>query len=365
LFSNDGYLYPFSAIVGQDAMKTALALNAIDPEIGGVLIRGGSGTAKSTAARGLAALLPVIPVVAGCPFQCDPYTSRTQCAACRERSARGERLPVDLRPRRLISLPLNATEDRVAGTLDITRALHEGVKALEPGLLAEANRGILYIDEINLLDDHIVDILLDAAALGVNVVEREGVSVSHPARFLLIGTMNPEEGELRPQIADRVGLQVEVNALSQISQRVEVMKRRAAFSADPAAFIGCYAESQERLRSAIAAAITLLPQVFVPEHLYDAIARLTLKFGVASHRADLTILHCSRALAALDGRANVEPADILEAATLALSHRVPYDPFVSGPQLDVTLLRRELEDLVAEPIDVKKKTLSLMESPSA
>jgi Mg-chelatase subunit ChlI len=336
-------------------MKTALVLNAVDPGIGGVLIRGPSGTAKSTAARGLAALLPDIEVVADCPFQCDPRDTSLQCAVCRRRVARGEALPTHVRSRRLVDLPLNATEDRVAGSLDITRALHDGVKALEPGLLADAHRGILYVDEINLLDDHITDILLDAAALGVNVVEREGVSVSHPARFLLIGTMNPEEGELRPQIADRIGLQVNVDALNEPARRVEVMKRRETFLADPAAFSERYEEKQSRLRRAIQDAVALLPRVTLEERLYDAIAELTLKSEVPSHRADITILQCAKALAALAGRISVDAADVLEAATLALGHRLPYDPFVAGPQLDPSLLRRQLEDILDTQIELKKK----------
>lgn len=365
LFSTDNYLYPFTAIVNQEAMRTALVLNAINPEIGGVLIRGTSGTAKSTAVRGLAALLPAIDVVADCPFHCDPVDPRTQCATCQERVARGEKLPVITRPRALVNLPLNATEDRVAGTLDLSRALRDGIKALEPGLLAEANRGILYIDEINLLDDHITDILLDAAALGVNVVEREGISVSHPARFLLIGTMNPEEGELRPQIADRIGLQVEVTALTDQAQRVEVMKRREAFLSDPAGFTARYAEEQEALRRAIQNAIALLPRVSVPEPLYGAIAQLTLKSNVPSHRADIAIVNCAKALAALEGRTEVEPADILEAATLALGHRLPYDPFVTGPQLDALTLRRQLEEILEIQIDPKKKRTILTTSRSS
>jgi Mg-chelatase subunit ChlI len=365
LSDRNDYLYPFAAIVGQERMKTALLLNAVSPEIGGVLIRGVSGTAKSTAVRGLAALLPALGVVAGCPFGCEPRNERGWCDLCRDRAAAGEELHAVTRPRRIVDLPLNATEDRVAGTLDITRALREGIKALEPGLLARANRGILYIDEINLLDDHIADLLLDAAALGVNIVEREGVSVSHPARFLLVGTMNPEEGELRPQIADRFGLQVEVGALKSQSERVEVMKRREAFARDAGAFGALYLDRQEELRAAIERAISLLPAVELPERLYGAIAQLVIKFDVASHRADITILHCSRAIAALDGRARVGSADVLRAATLALGHRVPYDPFVSGPQLDEGLLRRQLEDVLGEWIEEKKTGVtSQAETPS-
>jgi Mg-chelatase subunit ChlI len=358
VFNRAGYLYPFTAIVEQDTLKTALILNAVNPEIGGVLIRGPSGTAKSTAVRGLAALLPNVTVVADCPYQCDPHDPRTQCDGCAERLAAGETLRAVSRPRSLINLPLNATEDRVAGTLDISKALLEGIKALEPGLLAEVNRGILYIDEINLLDDHIIDILLDAAALGVNVVEREGISLSHPSRFMLIGTMNPEEGELRPQIADRIGLQLEISALTDPEQRVDVIKRREAFLADPAAFAASYADAQEELRQAIARAMGLLAGVRVPERIYRAVARLALKFEVESHRADITMVQCAKALAALDGRSEVEADDIWKASTLTLGHRLPHDPFVAGPALDPMALRRNLEDLLEEPLDPKKKALT-------
>jgi Mg-chelatase subunit ChlI len=359
LFAREDFLYPFTAIVNQETLKTALILNAVNPEIGGVLIRGPSGTAKSTAVRGLTALLPQVEVVADCPFQCDPHDKRTQCDVCLDRTARGETLPVAMRIRRLVNLPLNATEDRVAGTLDISQALREGVKALEPGLLAEVNRGILYIDEINLLDDHIIDLLLDAAALGINVVEREGISLSHPSRFLLIGTMNPEEGELRPQIADRIGLQIDITALSDQNERVEVMKRREAFLSNPGSFSGRYSESQEQLRQAIERGFVLLPKVILSERLYGAIARLTVKSEVASHRADLTMLQCAKALAALDGRTEVEPADVWEAATLALGHRLPHDPFVVGPSLDPMAIKHELEDFLEISLELKKKAMKI------
>jgi Mg-chelatase subunit ChlI len=355
LFKREDFLYPFTAIVNQGTLKTALILNAVNPEIGGVLIRGPSGTAKSTAARGLAPLLPLVEVVLDCPFQCDPSDQRTLCDVCRDRTVRGETLPSAKRVRRLVNLPLNATEDRVAGTLDISRALREGIKALDPGLLAETNRGILYIDEINLLDDHIIDILLDAAALGINIVEREGISLSHPSRFLLIGTMNPEEGELRPQIADRIGLQIDIEALKDQDQRVEVMKRREAFLSDPARFSAQYFQTQENLRQSIERAICLLPEIVIPERLYGAIARLVVKSEVASHRADLTILQCAKALASLEGRKEVEPADVWEAATLALGHRLPHDPFVAGPSLDPMALKHELEDFLGSPLELKKK----------
>jgi Mg-chelatase subunit ChlI len=350
-------VYPFVALVGQETLKKALLVTAVNPEIGGLLIRGPSGCAKSTAVRGLAALLPEIFTVADCAFRCDPDDPSAFCAACRERAAAGEELPVAGRSIRMVDLPLNATEDRVSGGLDVSRALMEGVKALEPGLLALANRGILYVDEINLLDDHIVDLLLDAAAMGVNVVEREGVSVAHPARFMLIGTMNPEEGELRPQIADRLGLQVEIQTISDPEQRVEIMKRREDFAGDAAGFAERYRGQTESLQEALSKALSLVRRVQTPDAFYSAVAELTRKMAVNSHRADLSIHQCAKALAALDGRETVTAEDIREAAVLALGHRVDYDPFVSGPQLDLQTVRRHLEDIL-EAGEVKKKPIA-------
>jgi Mg-chelatase subunit ChlI len=329
--------FPFVAIVEQERLKQALLLNAVNPAVGGVLIVGPAGTGKSTAVRGLAELLPEIDVVADCPFSCDPVDP---CPVCRAR----DELPVARRRRRIVDLPLNATEDRVAGTVDIARALKEGERALEPGLLAEANRGILYVDEINLLDDHLTDILLDAAALGVNVVEREGVSIAHPARFILVGTMNEEEGELRPQIADRIGLRVDVEALVEPEARAEIMRRREAFTADPKAFLGAHAQSQSELAEELAVAERLLPDVRVADHLYPAVARLTVKAGVSSHRADVTILECAKASAALAGRGEVAVEDVARAASLALGHRLPVDPFAPPPSLEPQLVRRLLDD---------------------
>jgi Mg-chelatase subunit ChlI len=329
--------FPFTAIVEQERLKRALLLNAVNPAVGGVLIVGPAGTGKSTAVRGLAELLPEIDVVADCPFSCSPADP---CPVCLGR----DDLPVSRRRRRIVDLPLNATEDRVAGTVDIARALREGERALEPGLLAEANRGILYVDEINLLDDHLTDILLDAAALGVNVVEREGVSISHPARFLLVGTMNEEEGELRPQIADRIGLQVEVQAIAEPDARAEIVRRREAFTADPDSMLGAFASSQADLAQELAAAERLLPEVRVPDHLYPAVGRVTVKAGVTSHRADVTIIECAKAGAALAGRDEVVPEDLVDAASLALGHRLPVDPFAPPPSMEPQLVRRLLDE---------------------
>jgi Mg-chelatase subunit ChlI len=315
-----------------------------------VLIKGPSGTGKSTAVRGLSELLPEIAVVADCPFSCDP--DRPACPSCRARVR--EDLPVVRRRRRIVDLPLNATEDRVSGSVDVARALKDGERALEPGLLAEANRGILYVDEINLLDDHLTDVLLDAAALGVNVVEREGVSVSHPARFLLVGTMNEDEGELRPQIADRIGLEVEVEALVDPGARAEVIRRRESFAADPDAFRAGWAEAQAELAGAVAAAEGRLGRVRVPEPLYAAVAQLVVRSGVDSHRADITIVECAKALAALAGREQVEPDDVLRAAELALGHRLDVDPFSPAPRVEPQVLRRLLDEALDVEVTPKK-----------
>ena len=316
-----------------------------------MLVKGPSGTGKSTAVRGLSELLPEIDVVADCPFSCSPAEP---CAACAERVGRGEELPVVRRRRRIVDLPLNATEDRVSGSVDVARALASGEQALEPGLLAEANRGILYVDEINLLDDHLTDVLLDAAALGVNVVEREGVSVSHPARFLLVGTMNEEEGELRPQIADRLGLEVEVEALKEPESRAEIVRRREAFSADPAAFRARWADAQSELAERVAAAEARLGSVRLEEDLYAAVGQVVVRSGVESHRADITIVECAKASAALAGRGAANADDVLAAAELALGHRLALDPFGPAPRVQPQVLRRLLEDALEAEVTPKK-----------
>lgn len=315
-------IFPFTAIVNQDKMKRALVLNAINPLIGGVLVRGERGTAKSTAVRALAALLPEISVVADCPFSCNPYEKDRLCDFCRERVARGEELPVAKRKVRLVDLPVSATEDRVVGTLDIEQAIKKGEKRFEPGVLAAANRGILYVDEVNLLDDHVVDLLLDSAAMGVNVVEREGISFQHPAQFVLVGTMNPEEGELRPQLLDRFGLSVEIKGINDADARVEIVERRLAFEQDPVGFCQEWCVAEEKLSKEIEIARQKLHSVTHTQADLYAIAELSVGLEVDGHRSDLVILKAARAHAALMGRDAISEEDIVLAAELALPHRV-------------------------------------------
>ncbi|MEW6448189.1 MAG: AAA family ATPase [Bacillota bacterium] len=320
-------IFPFTALVGQEEMKKALILNAVNPKLSGVLIRGEKGTAKSTAVRALADLLPEIMVVVDCPFGCDPEDPTTMCTKCRERREAGEELPAVTRKMRVVDLPVSATEDRVVGTLDIEHAIKKGEKRFEPGVLAEANRGILYVDEVNLLDDHVVDVLLDAAAMGVNTVEREGVSFTHPANFILVGTMNPEEGELRPQLLDRFGLCVNITGVADPALRVEIVKRRAAFEEDPAGFTALWEEEQQQLRERIVAARTLLPQVEIGDGMLLLIAQIAVEMGVDGHRADLVMMKAARTNAALGGRTEVTEADVKETADFALLHRMRRKPF--------------------------------------
>ncbi len=322
-------LYPFAAIVGQEKMKRALILNAINPSIGGVLIRGQKGTAKSTAVRGLAEVLPGIEVVTGCRFGCDPKDEEKLCWECAGRLDEGV-LPTEVRPMRVVDLPVGATEDRVVGSLDMERALRGGERAFEPGILAEANRGILYVDEINLLDDYVVDALLDAAAMGMNTVEREGVSASHPASFIIVGSMNPEEGELRPQLLDRIALQVEVEGISDVEQRVEIIERRNSFASDPAKFREEFKAESERLRSRIVAAKKILPKIATSRGELRKIALICVEFGVDGHRADIMIERAARTNAAFEGRDRVGTVDIVAAAEMVLPHRMRKTPFDDG-----------------------------------
>ncbi|MDI6789082.1 MAG: putative cobaltochelatase [Thermodesulfobacteriota bacterium] len=320
------HIYPFSAIVGQKDLKMALLLNAVLPSIGGVLIRGEKGTAKSTAVRALAALLPEIEVVTGCPFNCDPHHYQGLCADCRARVKQGDTLPVINRKIRVIDLPLGCTEDRVVGMIDLEYAIKEGKKRFEPGLLAGAHRGILYIDEVNLLHDHIVDIILDAAAMGVNIVEREGIAYTHPAEFILIGTMNPEEGELRPQLLDRFGLCVQVEGIESPGERVEVIKRREDFEKDPAEFVKCYQNAQHALAQRIIGARKLIPSVRIPEEMLRLCSTLALEAHVAGQRADIIMRKTAIAIASLDGRKEVTEDDIKKAAGFVLLHRMRMPP---------------------------------------
>lgn len=333
-------MLPFTSIVGQDNMKYALILNAINPRIGGVLIRGEKGTAKSTAVRALADLLEDISAVEGCPFNCNPVDVKEMCDLCYELNQKGG-LRSTKRRTPVVNLPLGATEDRVVGSLDVERAIKEGIKALEPGILAAANRGILYIDEVNLLDDHVADVLLDSAAMGVNIVEREGVSVAHPARFILVGTMNPEEGEIRPQLLDRFGLQVSVEVIEDADQRVEIIKRAEWHEADPEGFAAKYAHEQDDLRRRISNAKRLLPGVKLGDPLLKAIAVSCCEMGVKTHRAEIVIARTARTIAAFEGRSEVNYDDVRRAMMLALPHRMRSRPFepptLNKERLDKTL----------------------------
>lgn len=349
-------IFPFTAIVGQGPMKRGLILNAINPLIGGVLIRGERGTAKSTAARALAALLPDIEVVADCPFSCDPHRPDAMCDFCAERYRNGERLPVASRPIRMINLPVSASEDRVVGTLDMELAIKTGERRFEPGVLATANRGMLYVDEVNLLDDHVVDVLLDSAAMGVNVVEREGISFSHPAQFILVGTMNPEEGELRPQLLDRFGLCVMITSIADTEARKEILIRRIQYEGDPVGFYEAWREDEEQLAQQIARARELLYRVSYTEEELFTIAQLTADLGVDGHRGDIVILKASLARAAFEGRDGISARDILLAAELALPHRLKKQPLQHG-EARLEQLREQLQALEAQLVSSKAPLL--------
>jgi magnesium chelatase subunit I len=317
--------FPFSAIVGQEEMKLALLAAAVDPAIGGVLVFGDRGTGKSTAVRALAGLLPQMRVVVGCRYGCDPASERTWCDDCRERGAKGP-LKSRLAPVPVVDLPLGATEDRVVGALDLERALSHGVKAFEPGLLARANRGFLYVDEVNLLEDHLVDLLIDVAASGENVVEREGMSLRHPARFVLVGSGNPEEGELRPQLLDRFGLSVEVRTPEDLPARIEVVKRRDAFERDPVAFTAHWKAKDAQVRRKLVAARERCADVQVPDAVLERAAQLCMKLGTDGLRGELTLVRAARALASLDGAKEVRDEHLKRVAPAALRHRLRRDP---------------------------------------
>lgn len=333
--------YCFTAIVGQEDMKTALILNVINPSLGGVLIRGEKGTAKSTAVRALAELLPEREQVAGCRFGCDPHDAAHMCSECLEKKNKGEELAAKMYPMEVIDLPVSATEDRVVGTLDMEYAIKTGEKKFETGILARANRNILYVDEVNLLDDHVVDVLLDSAAMGVNTVEREGVSYTHPAQFILVGTMNPEEGDLRPQLIDRFGLSVTVIGERDIEKRVAVVESRLKFENDPDKFFADYEPKQQELRKMIINAQKIMPQVTYSHGILEKIAKICIGMDVDGHRADIVMLKAAMTLAAYHGRKEVDTADILESAKLVLPHRMRRKPF-EDTQFDLSQLENIL-----------------------
>jgi magnesium chelatase subunit I len=337
--------YPFSAIVGQDQMKLALILNTISPGIGGVLIRGEKGTAKSTAVRALARLLPDRVVVRGCRCGCLLSNRREYCTECAERYASSEPEGVTM-PMEVVELPLNSTEDRVSGTLDLERAISEGRKSFEPGILARANGNILYVDEVNLLDDHIVDLLLDSAAMGVNYVEREGVSFQHPSSFILVGTMNPEEGDLRPQLLDRFGLMVDVVGETDEAKRKEIIRRRLAFERDRDGFIESYRESDDELRRRISEAKANVDSVSIGEDALDLSVRISIRLGIDGHRADLTMIRAACALAAWEGRGEASADDVAKVAPMVLAHRMRKNPFDEA-SIDAKGLSECLSELVS------------------
>ena len=337
-------IFPFTAIVGQERMKRALVLNAVDPRIGGVLIRGERGTAKSTAARAMAALLPQIEVFIDSPFNDDPQAANTWSDWVKENVASGKQMQVGMRQIRFIDLPVSATEDRVVGTLDIEKAIQRGERRFEPGVLAAANRGLLYIDEVNLLDDHVVDLLLDSAAMGVNIVEREGISFSHPARFILVGTMNPEEGDLRPQLLDRFALSVEIHGIRDARERVLIMQRNLAFESDPDEFRESWLPREQELSHQIELARSILDRVTHTSRDLIAIASLTSSLNVDGHRSDLVILKTARAHAAFEQRSSITERDIALAAELALPHRIKRGPFHQA-EMSMEDLQERIEQL--------------------
>jgi magnesium chelatase subunit D len=323
--------FPFSAIVGQEKAKLALICNAIDPTIGGVLLSGDKGTGKSTMVRAFSQVLPEIEVVEGCAFNCNPHSIAEMCDSCREKAENGE-IRVARRKMRVIDLPLSVTLDRLVGTIEISRALKEGIRALQPGILAEANRNILYIDEVNLLEDYIADVLLDSAAMGWNFVEREGISLKHPSKFILVGSMNPEEGELRPQLLDRFGMFVAIEASQNAEERIEIVKRVTEFQRDPVGFYEKYRKQDEKLRASIVKAREILGEVEIEEELLKLLVETIIQVGIKTHRAEITTVKAAKAIAALDGRKKVSIEDLNKAMELTLPHRLKSRPF-QKPQM--------------------------------
>lgn len=348
-------IYPFTAIVGQARMKRALILNAVNTRIGGVLIRGERGTAKSTAARALAELLPSVETFVDCRFGCDPNRPTTWCTECREKSTNGDQRQVEMLPTPFVNLPVSATEDRVVGTLDIEKAIQKGERQFEPGVLADANRGLLYIDEVNLLDDHVVDLLLDSAAMGMNIVEREGISFAHPARFILVGTMNPEEGDLRPQLLDRFALSVDIRGIRETRERVLIMERHLAYEEDPEAFREEWLPKEHELTEQISEARKLLPEVqYSSRNLVD-IANLSTSLQVDGHRSDLVILKTARAHAAFEGRKAITGRDIGLAAELAYPHRIKRGPFQKS-EISAEELAEKIESMAGASAEDENET---------
>jgi magnesium chelatase subunit I len=336
-------VFPFVDIVGQEEMKRALILNVIDPGIGGVLLKGEKGTAKSTSVRSLGGVLPRRKVSAGCMFRCDPSDPDSMCESCRKKFEEGT-LRIEETTMEVVELPLGATEDRVAGTIDIEHALKTGEKRFEPGVLARANGNLLYIDEVNLLDDHIVDMLLDSAAMGVNYVEREGISFSHPSRFVLVGTMNPEEGDLRPQLLDRFGLSVDIKGEHDPKIRAEIVRRRLEYDDSPEKYVSSKSEETENLRSRISDAISRVRSVNMGPEVLDGVVSVTSHFGIDGHRADIVMMKAARANAAFEGRDRIISDDIISVAGLVLSHRMRRRPFEDS-SIDREELSRCLESL--------------------
>ncbi len=357
----DNIVYPFVAFVGQDLLKLALLAIAVNPSIGGLLIRGEKGTGKSVVVRGLADVLPPIEVVADCPFNCDPHNPLLMCSRCRERYSRGEKLPTKKVKMKVVTLPIGATEDMVLGTIDIEKVLKEGERAFRPGVLARANRNILYIDEINLLPDHLVDIILDAAAMGWNYIERENISFSHPARFILVGTMNPEEGDIRPQLLDRLSLCVDVRGINDPELRMEIIRRNIEFQQDPLSFRERYKERTENLQKRIIYAKNIVNEVTIDSPLLFLIAELCRMLSVDGHRPDIVIAQTAKALAALEGRREVRSADIRIAAYMALVHRTRKGGLLEPPTLEEIeeAFRKALKEVKSKfkiKVEAKHKT---------
>lgn len=355
-------VYPFAALVGQEKMKLALILNAINPQVGGVLIRGEKGTGKSTAVRGLAELLPEIEVVKGCPFNCDPHTISLMCPSCKEKVlSQRNGIQIEKRRTRVVDLPLGSTEDRLLGSLDIETAIKEGKKSLEPGILADANRGILYIDELNLLDDHVVDVILDSATSGVNVVEREGISFSHPSRFILVGTMNPEEGEVRAQLLDRIALHVPIEGIHQVDERVRITLLRNRFENDPEAFLKECEPENQKLRRKIKKAQKLLPEVVLSDRIQMLLCKMCIELDVEGHRPDVMLAKTAMTLAACHGRKEVSQDDIKEAAEFILPFRIRKNPFGEDEQQEHMF--DDIIEQIAEEMDKEPPPLDSPDKP--